>query len=104
MNEVRNAKVKSTHLGPEDHGIMSAMLNLDYGGAGQGFGGYDLRGNNTMHNFVKGVLKATGAGTWEKVTGAMVQVRIEGGIIRAIRPILSDSEADWFVAASIYEG
>ena len=33
-----NAKITSTHLGQEDHGIFTAWLQLDYGGSGQGFG------------------------------------------------------------------
>ncbi|WP_423258771.1 hypothetical protein, partial [Escherichia coli] len=38
--EVKNAVITGTMLGVEDHGILSCMIYLDYGGAGQGFGGY----------------------------------------------------------------
>jgi len=34
--------VKSTHLGWEDHGIFSFMIDFDFGGTGQGFGNYSL--------------------------------------------------------------
>ena len=35
-----NAKIRSTHLGKEDHGIMTAYLSLDFGGGCQSFGGF----------------------------------------------------------------
>lgn len=37
-----NAKIKSTMLGYEDHGILTCYLILDQAGSGQGFGGYRL--------------------------------------------------------------
>jgi hypothetical protein len=36
------AKVTSVRLGWEDHGIFTCMVDLDYGGSGQGAGGYAL--------------------------------------------------------------
>ena len=42
--EIVNARIRSTTLGVEDHGIFTAWLNLDYGGSGQGFGGWALDG------------------------------------------------------------
>lgn len=44
--EIKNAVVKSVSLELTDHGILSSFVHLDFGGAGQGFGGYDLRGEN----------------------------------------------------------
>ena len=32
------AKIESTHLGYEDHGILTAHLYVDYGGSHQGIG------------------------------------------------------------------
>ncbi len=42
MSEIINAEIKSTMLGMEGHGIFTVWLNLDFGGSGQGFGGYCL--------------------------------------------------------------
>ena len=39
---IKNAKIESTKLGFDRGTIMSCWLHLDYGGAGQGFGGYVL--------------------------------------------------------------
>lgn len=40
--ELRNAKIRHTMLGIEDHGIFTFVLDLDYGGSGQGAGMYCL--------------------------------------------------------------
>ena len=42
MEEIKNAIITGTYLGIEDHGILTFWLYLDYGGSGQGFGGYQL--------------------------------------------------------------
>lgn len=40
--EIRNARIESVRFGKEDHGIMTFYCMLDYGGSGQGFGGWAL--------------------------------------------------------------
>lgn len=44
------AKIGSVKLGPEDHGIFTCMVYLDYGGSGQGAGGYALDAPATDEN------------------------------------------------------
>lgn len=94
VDRIQNAKVRSTTLGYEDHGILTAFVDLDYGGSGQGFGGYalDTKPNQGEHNraphiacgsWVGGILWALGVDSWEKVVGAharaaMGQWRVEG--------------------------
>lgn len=108
--QIVNAKIDSTMLGMEDHGIMSCMIGLDYGGSHQGFGGYvfdeplkNSQGDNQSRRgtaygceFVRRVLEVVGVETWEKLKGQHVRVKREdgwGGSIIAIGNILKD---DWF--------
>lgn len=41
MGEIRNARIKDTFLGREDHGIMTFQLCLEFGGAD--VGGEDMQ-------------------------------------------------------------
>lgn len=89
MNETRNARIVSTMLGVEDHGIFTLMVHLDYGGAGQGFGGYALDGprKDSQGEFVgrfgsaagmqciMDLLNALGVDRWEKLPGTVCRVR-----------------------------
>jgi hypothetical protein len=69
--EIRNARIRSTMLGREDHGIPTAFVHLEWEGAGQGFGGYDLRHHT---GFVQNVLDTVGVSAWEKLPGTVVRV------------------------------
>jgi len=72
------AKIVRTFLGFEDHGIFTAQLTVDYGGSGQGVGGYNLSGDTGFGAaFIKAVLRAAGVDSWEKLTGRVVQVLLE---------------------------
>jgi len=64
-----NAKIESTFLGREDHGIPTFFLHLDYGGSGQGFGG---RVGVTCDNLMQ-VLETLSASSWEKLPGVLLR-------------------------------
>ncbi len=101
MKEIRNAIIESTQLGYEDHGVITCFLALNYGGSGQGFGGYrldgpvedDMRYENFGIEFIKRILDTVGAETWEKLTGKHIRVESESHKIYKIGNILEDK---WF--------
>ena len=100
--EIVNAKIFDTMLGIEDHGIMTAFVYLDYGGSRQGFGGYALASGESMHLFVKNVLKIAGTDKWESLKGKVVRVKRESGWngkIIAIGNYLSD---EWFNPEEVF--
>lgn len=90
VDEVRRdiAKITSTSLGYEDHGILTAMLTVDYGGSGQGIGGYSLDGPEHDADdkflrrvgsafgmeFVARIIRACGVQSWEQVKGRTIFV------------------------------
>lgn len=91
--EIVNAKIESTNLGFEGHGVFSFMLHLDYGGGGQGFGGYALGGEYT-NQVIKGILKTLDVENWEDLPGTFVRVKREQrGKIHEIGHLLDDK---WF--------
>lgn len=90
--ETKNAIIESTMLGYEDHGILTYFLHLNYGGSGQGFGGYKLGAEYTT-KVIEGILKAVGVEKWEDLKGKHVRVNILQGKIEAIGHIIEDK---WF--------
>ena len=75
----RIGKIGDTFLGIEDHGIMSFFLHFDFGGTGQGFGGYCLDtydgglkkriGTAGGLDLILGILRACGVEKWEDIKG-----------------------------------
>jgi hypothetical protein len=92
MTEITNAKISKTMLGFEDHGLPTATIYLDYGGAGQGYGGFHL-GGPYMNKFVVGVLKALDVERWEDLPGTPCRVEQEHSKIHRIGHYLEDK---WF--------
>lgn len=88
---IQNAKISGTELGGNERGP-SFWVYLDYGGAGQGFGGYRLGGEFT-HYVIMGILEAVGVDSWEQLKGKPVRAKIEDGTIVAIGHFLDDK---WF--------
>lgn len=99
----RIARIESTFLGTEDHGIFTASVQLDYGGAGQGAGMLDLRAHNAAFRFVAGVCRVVGVDSWEKVAGHQVFALIdEGGMVRGLEALPFEADAA-FLFADTYE-
>jgi len=86
--EIKNARIKSTMLGMEDHGIFTAFLYVEGDNWACGFGGYGMDayakhlnkriGHRFGIDFIKGVLETLDVLTWEKLSGTFLRVETEG--------------------------
>lgn len=96
MSEIRNAKIKTTFLGVEDHGIFTSIVHLEWEGAGQGFGMYNIGGkfpSNMGTKFLRELLEVVGVEKWEDLPGTFVRVKSGSMKIHAIGHIIKDR---WF--------
>lgn len=86
--EIKNAQIRSTHLGYEDHGILTYMLHVEGDGWGCGFGGFGLDSwsmsrdrrfatNGYGLESIRAILDTVGVKTWEELPGK--HIRVEGG-------------------------
>lgn len=90
-------KVKETYLGIEDHGLMTAVIDLDYGGSIQGAGMYRLDcwheetqrswGTAFGMEFIMRLLKAFGVRRWEELKGRTVYALVEDSLVVGIKPL-----------------
>lgn len=88
--ETKNATIRKTQLGYEDHGILTVSLGLDYGSAGQSFGGWALDsykdhlkrrvGTQAGLDFIIAILKTLELTNWEDLPGRPLSQR---SVVRA---------------------
>lgn len=109
---VCNAIIKSARITSDDHGLLSAWLDLDYGSSGQGFGGYCLylpdsfrhhkssMEANFCGHFIWRVMEVAGVTDWSKLVGKTIRVKQEHSGVQAIGHIVKD---DWFVPREDFE-
>lgn len=108
--EIKNAIISSTSIDTGDRGLLTAWLQLDYGGSGQGFGGYSLylpksykhfteKGDFAGH-FIFRCMEIAGVEKWEAVKRKSIRVKIKDGFAHAIGNIVKD---DWFCPAEDFE-
>lgn len=89
--ETKNAIIKSARIFIEDHGILTAFLDLDYGGVCQGFGGYALE--RTAGEFIRKTLDVVGVASWDQLVGKTVRVTADRNKIYQLGHIVNDR---WF--------
>lgn len=100
QREIKNATVKSTRLGFDRGVFLCGWLTLDYGGAGQGFGGYML-GSKSSDEGPKGyaetwlvrILDVLDVEKWEDLPGTPCRVDAEHGRVHGIGHYLKE---EWF--------
>lgn len=101
--EIKNALISNVTLTRGDHGVLSAWLNLDYGGTVQGFGGHSLylpkgfahagQSDNFAGHFIYRCLQIGDVDKWEDLKGKTIRVKANHGGVESIGHILKD---DWF--------
>ena len=104
--EIKNARIRGTTLGWEDHGIFTAFVDLDYDGSGQSFGGYALDtwigprdgtgkrlGTSWGMDFVMRVCEIVGVKRWEDLPGKFVRADADFTKVYRIGHITADR---WF--------
>ena len=100
--EIKNALIKSARITMEDHGILTAWLDLDYGGVCQGFGGFSLylpksfthhKIKSAAGHFVFRCMEVAGASRWDSLHGKTIRVKADHCGVLAIGHIVKD---DWF--------
>lgn len=108
--ERRNAEIESTMLGFEDHGILTCFLTLNYGGSGQGFGGFVLDSWDEEESrrvgiaygmeSIRQILKVVGVEKWEQLRGQRIRVEMDGSRVHRIGHFLEDK---WFDPVELAE-
>jgi hypothetical protein len=100
--ESKNAVIKSARITTDDHGCLSAWLDLDFGGTGQGFGGYALYLPKSFTNhemksvaghFIWRVMEIADVTEWSRLPGKTIRVKGDHCGIESIGHIVKD---DWF--------
>ncbi len=111
--EIRNAIIKGARINDAERGLLTAWLDLDYGGTCQGFGGFTLYlpKNYSHHSimspaghFIWRCMEIADVSSWDKIVGKTIRVKLDkpgfGGSIIAIGHIVKD---DWFNPSADFE-
>ena len=102
---VRNAKITSTKLGREDHGIFTFMIFVEFQGCACGVGGYALDSYDREIDkrvysaksleAVSNILDVVGVYNWEDLEGQYIRIK-DNGLGSTIDEIGNLMEEKWF--------
>ena len=110
MREIKNAIIESARIDIGDRGFLDCNLSLDYGGCGQGFGGYVLylpkswkhhELKSVAGHFIFRIMEIADVTEWSKLNGRSIRVDAEWHKIHGIGHIIKD---DWFYPAMDLSG
>lgn len=103
--EIKNAQIRSTMLGREDHGIMTFMIFVDTSMFSIGIGGYALDGYDKdsqtrvfcakSMKAISEILDVVGVDKWEDLPGKYIRVK-DNGWGSTIDEIGNLMEDKWF--------
>lgn len=111
--EIKNARITSTMLGREDHGIMTFMIFVELDGGSCGIGGYAIDQYNAETKgrefspkgleAISRILEVVGVDEWEKLKGSYIRVEDNGwgGRITKIGNLMKDK---WFDMEEFFRG
>lgn len=100
--EIKNAIIDSAIISNDDRGFLDCWLMLDYGGSGQGFGGWVLyMPKSFKHHEIKSFaghhihrcMEVAGVGKFHELKGKTIRAKVVDGKIEAIGHIVND---DWY--------
>lgn len=102
---IKNARITSTMLGREDHGIMTFMIHIDAGNFSCGVGGYCLDEFNTASQTrvfraksmeaISEILNVVGVDKWEDLPGKYIRFE-DGGWGSTVTKIGNIIDDKWF--------
>ena len=103
--EIKNAKISSTMLGREDHGIMTFMIYIDACGFSCGIGGYCLDEFSSATQTrvfraesmeaISKILEVVGVDKWEDLPGKYIRIEYNG-LGSTVTKIGNIIEEKWF--------
>ena len=100
--EIRNAIIMDATITSDDHGLLTSWIQLDYGGSGQGFGGFALylpksfkhhQLSSAAGHFIWRVMEIAGVTEWSQLKGRTIRADASHGSVKGIGHIVKD---DWF--------
>lgn len=99
--EIKNAVIEDVRLGYDRGVFLCAWLYVDYGGSGQGFGGYVLAKNSgptrPLNDFgieyINRILSTLEVESWQKLKGVPCRVKTSFSKVYAVGHHLKDK---WF--------
>ena len=104
---IQNAIIESARIvcGDNSHGALSAWIMLDYGGSGQGFGGWSLylpkdfthhKLSSPAGHWIYRCMEIAGVDDWGEMVGMAIRVSRKDGFNGEIIGIGHITKDDWF--------